>query len=81
MKMHYHFLYGSCFFSGHPVQKIIVVLESYFLSGAQVGFCADVLQCAKSLKRKKHFKSILKEKSMLYNRNVSPVSFFSLLCT
>lgn len=53
MKIQYHSLYCCCFISGHSVKKVIVVLKSYFLSGTEVGFCADVLQCAKSLREKK----------------------------
>lgn len=49
MKIHYHRLDCRCFTSGHSVQKVFVVLESYLLGGAEVRLCADVLQCAKSL--------------------------------
>lgn len=50
--IHYHRLYGCGFISGHSVEKVVVVLESYFLMVIELGFCADVLQCAKSLKGK-----------------------------
>lgn len=50
IKIHYHCLDCRRFISGHSVKKVVVVLESYLLGGAEVGLCADVLQRAKSLK-------------------------------
>lgn len=61
--MCYRFFNGGCLFSGHPVQKVVVVFESNYLVVVQISLCADVLQSAEPLRWKiyiflAHVKSI-----------------------